>query len=85
MTCPRIKQFLNFDVRTTVSTRFYRYYFFKSLTSGKKEFSKKEDKMDYLSPASCKETTGWLKSQSMQVNREFPLLNMKKLTYNSIH
>jgi len=53
--------------------RFYRYYFFKSLTSGKKEFSKKEDKMDYLSPASCKETTGWLKSQSMQVKREFPL------------
>ncbi|XP_060876544.1 synaptotagmin-15-like isoform X1 [Metopolophium dirhodum] len=37
-----------------------------SLTSSKKEFSKKEDKMDYLSPASCKETTGWLKSQSMQ-------------------
>ncbi|XP_025417613.1 synaptotagmin-15-like isoform X1 [Sipha flava] len=37
-----------------------------SLTSGKKEFSKKEDKMDYLSPTSCKENTGWLKSQSMQ-------------------
>jgi hypothetical protein len=25
--------------------------------------------MDYLSPTSCKENTGWLKSQSMQVNK----------------
>jgi len=63
--------------------RFYSYYFFKSLTSGKKEFSKKEDKMDYLSPASCKETTGWLKSQSMQVKREFLLSTKNKLTNNS--
>ncbi|XP_050431254.1 uncharacterized protein LOC126839873 [Adelges cooleyi] len=37
-----------------------------SITSPKKDFVKKEDKMDYLSPASCKETAGWLKSQSMQ-------------------
>lgn len=64
--------------------RFYRYYFFKSITSGKKEFSKKEDKMDYLSPASCKETTGWLKSQSMQVKREFSLSIKNKLTNNSL-
>jgi len=63
--------------------RFYPYYFFKSLTSGKKEFSKKEDKMDYLSPASCKETTGWLKSQSMQVKRDYPLSIKNKLTKNN--
>ncbi|XP_050525050.1 uncharacterized protein LOC126896374 [Daktulosphaira vitifoliae] len=37
-----------------------------SIISVKKEFSKKEEKMDYLSPATCKENTGWLKSQSMQ-------------------
>lgn len=64
--------------------RFYRYYFFKSLSSGKKEFSKKEDKMDYLSPASCKETTGWLKSQSMQVKREFSLSIKNKIINNDM-
>jgi len=59
------------------------FYFVKSLTSGKKEFSKKEDKMDYLSPTSCKETTGWLKSQSMQVKKGFPLLKEKRKSFLS--
>lgn len=34
--------------------------------------------MDYLSPASCKETTGWLKSQSMQVKKGLASSKYKK-------
>lgn len=56
------------------NTRYiYIHIYFKTLISAKKEFSKKEDKMDYLSPVSCKENTGWLKSQSMQVKYYFTL------------